>query len=84
MAIEITLEEWLKEIDSPEGLEEDGFTKNELASKLCRSASWVERKIREANSAGFIEISRRRKKKIDGTVAWIPIYKLRKGDRKKC
>jgi hypothetical protein len=75
---EITVEEWLKEIEKIERLKGEGHTVSELADIWGLSKNLTRRRIEKASRAGWVTVSRRQRMTIDGRACQSPCYQFSK------
>lgn len=82
MADNISVAEWLKELEALSHRSDDGHTVAEIAENTGRSDRVIRQWLKDAARLGWLKVGRRSSTAIDGKGTMVPVYIVAKPERK--
>lgn len=74
--MEITVSEWLAELERVQDSSPDGLSIAELVERTGRSRKSLRGAMKRAQRAGKLRVARRRETGLDGRTQWVPVYRI--------
>ena len=77
---DFTMQDLLSILQAQAAEESDGLSVQELVAKTGQCHNWVLSRLHALQRGGELIVERKRVRRIDGIPAWVPAYRIKKGE----